>query len=62
MRTFINEEIVKKSREIGLNLSQYCENALKEAIERLEGLKAENKSSNDPKTSGWDSNLIHIFT
>jgi len=33
----IDEEVVRKAKELGLNLSKTCENALKEAIRRLEG-------------------------
>ena len=34
---YIDEEILKKSRGIGLNISRICENALREAVERLKG-------------------------
>ena len=33
---YLDKEVVKKAKEIGLNISQFCENALKEAIKRLE--------------------------
>ena len=33
---YLDKEVVKKAKEIGLNLSQFCENALKKAIRRLE--------------------------
>jgi hypothetical protein len=32
----IDEDVVMKAKQIGINLSQYCENALKDAIQRLE--------------------------
>lgn len=32
----IDEDVVNKAKQIGINLSQYCENALKDAIQRLE--------------------------
>jgi hypothetical protein len=32
----MDEDIVKKGKEIGLNLSKVCENALIEMIERIE--------------------------
>jgi post-segregation antitoxin (ccd killing protein) len=35
----INRKVVEKAKKIGLNLSQFCENALKEAIEALEQRK-----------------------
>ena len=31
----MNKEVVEKAKEIGLNIAQFCENALKEAIEAL---------------------------
>ena len=31
----INKEVVETAKKLGLNLSQFCENALKEAIEAL---------------------------
>ena len=34
-------ELVKKAREYGLNISKISENALKNYIERLEGVKTE---------------------
>jgi len=33
----LDEDIVKKAKELGLNMSVICERALKEAISRLEG-------------------------
>ena len=35
----MNKEVVEKAKKLGLNLSQFCENALKEAIEALEQRK-----------------------
>ena len=32
----IDEDLLRKAHELGLNVSKVCENALKEAIERLE--------------------------
>ena len=34
---YLDPEVVRKAKELGLNLSKVCENALKEAIRRLEG-------------------------
>ena len=31
----MDEEVVKEAKKIGINLSQFCENALREAIKRL---------------------------
>ena len=33
----IDEEVLKKAQEVGLNVSKVSENALKEAIRRLDG-------------------------
>ena len=37
----MSREVVEKAKKIGLNISQFCENALKEAIRRLEQPKTE---------------------
>ena len=37
----LDEDLTKKAHDLGLNVSKVCENALKNAIERLEGGKAE---------------------
>ena len=37
----MDKEVVKEAKKIGINLSQFCENALREAIKRLKGLKTE---------------------
>ena len=34
---YIDEEIINESKQIGLNISRICENALREAVERLKG-------------------------
>jgi len=34
---YLDEDVVKEARELGLNLSKVAENALKEAIRRLKG-------------------------
>jgi hypothetical protein len=41
-------ELVKKAREYGLNISKIAENALKNYLERLEGLKRENDPQDNP--------------
>jgi post-segregation antitoxin (ccd killing protein) len=35
----IDAEVLRKAHEIGLNVSQFCENALKQAIKALEQTK-----------------------
>jgi len=48
----IDEEVVRKAKELGLNLSKTCENALKEAIRRLEGSNSQSgleTSSGSPR-------------
>ena len=42
----IDQEIVKSAKQIGLNLSQFCENALTEAVNAL---KSSNSRSNSKK-------------
>ena len=42
---YVNEKIVKKAREMGLNLSKISENALKKAIERLNKVEIEENGS-----------------
>ena len=37
----IDEDLLQKAHELGLNVSKVCENALKEAIERLSSPKSE---------------------
>ena len=38
---YIDSETTRKAKELGLNLSKVSENALKEAIRRLEGMNSE---------------------
>ncbi|MHA2313665.1 MAG: type II toxin-antitoxin system CcdA family antitoxin [Candidatus Hermodarchaeia archaeon] len=44
---YINEDIVTEAKEIGLNLSKTCENALKTAIQRLKHSDNENLASSN---------------
>ena len=37
---YVDEDVIRKAKEIGLNISKTCENALKEAIRRLKGSNA----------------------
>ena len=39
---YLNAELANLAREMGLNLSKTCENALKQAINRLQGNYSEN--------------------
>ena len=39
----IDGKIIDKAKELGLNISKTCENALKEAIRRLEGSNPKTK-------------------
>ena len=50
---YIEEEIAKKAKEIGLNISQFCENALKEAIRRLEGSNCRSTAEGCPEQQDW---------
>jgi hypothetical protein len=34
---YVDQETLRKAKDLGLNISKICENALKEAIKRLEG-------------------------
>ena len=49
----MDEEVVKKAKKIGLNLSQFCENALREAIKRLEGTKTETNGGTHISQTCW---------
>lgn len=44
----IDEEVIKNAKQIGLNISQFCENALKNAIKAL---KPSNSHLKPKKTS-----------
>ncbi len=39
---YLDPKIVEEARELGLNISKVCENALKEAIRRLKGEYSQN--------------------
>jgi post-segregation antitoxin (ccd killing protein) len=47
---YVDEEIAREAKELGLNISKTCEIALKQAIERLRPLYAKNKDENSPDT------------
>ena len=48
----IDEILVRKAKEYGLNISKVSENALKEMIRRIEAPVSSEKSSNNPQKSG----------
>ena len=45
----IDEEVLKKAHDLGLNVSKVCENALKELIRRIESPIPTEKPKNSPK-------------
>ena len=49
----MDEEVVKEAKKIGINLSQFCENALREAIKRLKGLKTETNGGTPVSHTVW---------
>ena len=56
---YVDLEVVKEAKELGLNISKVCENALKMAIEQLKPLYGKNKSKNlfdEVWCGGWDLN------
>jgi len=62
----LDEDLVKKAHELGLNVTKICENAIKEAISKLESPKIETnggfsllpkKNFTKRKTIHWHMNL-----
>ena len=51
---YLEKETVQRAKELGLNVSKTCENALIEAIRKLEGNSKENSS--EKWRRGRDSN------
>ncbi len=43
---YLDKHVIRKSKDLGLNISKTCENALKEAIRRLEGSNPKTTSGN----------------
>lgn len=41
----LDPDLVRKAHDLGLNVTKVCENALKEAIRRMEGAGCENATS-----------------
>jgi post-segregation antitoxin (ccd killing protein) len=54
---YLNAELANLGREMGLNPSKVCENALKSAINKLQGFNVENNSEqrqvNTQSSSEW---------
>jgi post-segregation antitoxin (ccd killing protein) len=48
----LNPELVNMAYEMGLNVSKTCENALKEAIRRLQGFNTENLPVRNAEAAG----------
>ncbi len=49
----LDEELIEKAHDLGLNTTKVCENALKDMIRRIEGSNSVNNSENSPKDEGW---------
>jgi post-segregation antitoxin (ccd killing protein) len=45
---YLDQEIVKEAKELGLNISKICENALKEAIRQLKSENYQNNLNSQP--------------
>ena len=50
----LDEDLVKKAHDLGLNVTKICENALKELINRIEIPNSTNNTKNNPKNSEND--------
>ena len=57
---YLNPEIVKEAKELGLNISKISENALKEAIRRLRGgnLQDNHNSGDEAGPEGFEPSTI----
>ncbi len=53
----LDPELVNLAYEMGLNVSKTCENALKEAIRRLQGSNLDYTIVCNAEVSGWIVNL-----
>ena len=49
------EPLIKKARELGLNVSEICRNALREAIE---GRKLMDRAGFEPGSSAWQAGIL----
>jgi hypothetical protein len=45
---YVEENVIREARKLGLNISRTCENALEEAIKRLKGSSSQNHGSDSP--------------
>ena len=54
---YVDEEVVRKAKEIGLNISKIAENALKDVIEKISGTNSGNETGPgglEPPTPGLE--------
>ena len=49
----IDENLVRKAKELGLNISKVSENALKEMIKRIESHSATKEPKDCPDDNNW---------
>ena len=54
----IDEDLIKKAKEYGLNISKVSENALKEMIDRIEIPKSQSKHADCPENNGGSPGQI----
>jgi len=59
---YLDPEIVKEARDLGLNISKISENALKEAIRRLKGENLQNSynSGNRADPPGFEPGIYGL--
>jgi len=55
---YVDPEVIKKAKEMGLNISKTCENALKEAIRRLEGSNSQSSLETGSDSSQKNSCMV----
>ena len=55
---YVDPEVIKKAKELGLNISKTCENALKEAIRRLEGSNSQSSLETGSGSSQKNDGLV----
>ena len=51
---YIEEEVIEKAKELGLNISKVCENCLKDMIRRIEGSNSSKKGANLVRGVGFE--------
>ena len=49
----IDEELLQKAHDLGLNVTKICENALKEMIRRIESPSAPKEDKGCPEDNNW---------